>query len=333
MRLFAFSLLALATFAFANRSKSDRPTEAPVKSTTGIVFTSTDGGTTWKDVSTGLPDTVIGSRILGQANKLYVYDDDGGFFETNLVNPVQWKRRKNIQSYLEQWLMKPKFISCLSTGSRGMYAILQGEALMRETPGTDTWFPMDMPDKQIYDVEENPDGSIVISTHTGIFRTADGSATWAHVLPKQAVLDIQPSGGVLLANSPKALWRSEDGGVTWNECFAHKGDADLCAMDGGFAVLEGSSNPEKEKRLLVSKDGGKNWTIITQWNLPMGAYDIEYTNGCLFCCHNLGISRSADGGQTWMPVLNQAQTDNFVKLGLTVTGSTICAVRMRKGGC
>jgi photosystem II stability/assembly factor-like uncharacterized protein len=184
-----------------------------------------------------------------------------------------------------------------------------------------------------------------LSVGDGIYRSADGGKTWAHLglregqqIPELAVDPKDPNrlfaavlGRPYGANPERGIYRSLDGGKTWQQVLYK--DADT----GGSAVAIDPSRPNVvyaalwqdrlgpwEDRnqfqgtgggLFKSTDGGNTWKKLTQGlpedttqvNLSIAAsrpdriYVVVGTNepGAYSSAAGLGVFRSDDAGESW----------------------------------
>jgi photosystem II stability/assembly factor-like uncharacterized protein len=133
-----------------------------------------------------------------------------------------------------------------------------------------------------------------LSVGDGIYRSADGGRTWRHLgltegqqIPDLAI-DPQDPNRVFAAvlghpygpNPERGIYRSRDGGVSWQKVLSK--DADT----GGFAVAIDASRP--------------NIVYATLWQDRLGPWEdknqFQGTGG--------GIFKSLDGGDTWQRLSN-----------------------------
>jgi photosystem II stability/assembly factor-like uncharacterized protein len=149
-----------------------------------------------------------------------------------------------------------------------------------------------------------------LSVGDGIYRSADGGRTWTHggladgqQIPELAVDPRDPNhlfaavlGHPYGANEERGIYRSHDGGATW-ERVLHK-DADT----GGSAVALDPAHPEVVYAAL--------------WQSRLGPWEdkneFEGTNGGLF--------KSSDGGTTWKR-LSEGLPDNLTQINFAIAAS------------
>jgi photosystem II stability/assembly factor-like uncharacterized protein len=162
------------------------------------------------------------------------------------------------------------------------------------------------------------DGIVLLGgnySNNQIIRSADGGRTW------QAVFDgdsIEGASDVVgLAFSPDfardrtvyawlqdaGLLRSTDGGLTWSLVTRdkdHFAQVLLAAPSPAGQLILGAL----EGCVLISKDGGQTWRDVGG-NVPdtrMWSSTLVWgPQGMLYLGTDVGVYRTADGGQTWMP--------------------------------
>jgi len=118
-------------------------------------------------------------------------------------------------------------------------------------------------DRQLRTVVESADGSIIIGTDKGIFKSSEGGQNWKHVFEDGLILDIVASNGILIAGGSRGVMRSIDGGEHW-ACVLNKNILikKTGLLNDRFAVILGTKDADKvhpegiTSRLLVSDDAG-----------------------------------------------------------------------------
>ena len=158
----------------------------------------------------------------------------------------------------------------------------------------------------------------------GIFyRSDDYGETWTYVEPPQTIdwiseitYDAFNPNLVYAATSESGLWRSTDGGDTWE--YVPIADVQLPIGIGAIAVHPNETNkvyirsysfadtPNPEPELWVSEDAGATWQLLTYVFLGVdlaispplsGQYNYSLYTGC-----EAGLCRSLDDGLTWFPI-------------------------------
>ena len=270
----------------------------------GGVWRTNDGGVSWQPISDKSVMASIGAIAVAESNPNVIYVGTGE--------------------------------SCL----RGN--ISYGDGMYKTTDGGKTWVHLGLKDTQhiarLWIDPRNPDHVLVAAmghaygpnTERGVFRTNDGGKTWDKVLYKDentgaidisvdphnpnivfaALYQIRRSPWSLDSGGPgSGLYRSTDGGNTWNHVEGHGLPEGILGRIG-VSVSGADSNrvyaliESKESGLYRSDDGGTNWTRVND--------DQRLTQRAWYFTHifadpksadtvymlNTGAFRSSDGGKT-----------------------------------
>lgn len=169
----------------------------------------------------------------------------------------------------------------------------------------------------------------------GVYKTTDGGKTWKRVLyvnNQTGASDLVMEGGnpeVLYAGTWRlirtpyslesggegsGLWKSVDGGETWQNITAKKGLPK--GVWGIVGVAVAPSNPDKVYALIenangglyTSSNGGESWTLTSSDNnIRQRAWYytkvfVDPKNENLVYAPNVGFMRSRDGGRTFQAV-------------------------------
>ena len=156
----------------------------------------------------------------------------------------------------------------------------------------------------------------------------NASAQWTGVAPAGTqgfngqihivkFLDAFGLGKVGFVGDDTGIWRSNDGGVTWNRCtiVSPNNNAfpmglagfvnDISFQDGvhGYAITENvTGQPTPDAGVLRSSDSGVTWTFDDNIGTPDSGCGIYFNNdnGMLFVAGlDKGLVVSNDGGNTW----------------------------------
>ena len=155
----------------------------------------------------------------------------------------------------------------------------------------------------------------------GVYRSADGGATWTRVNPEQflsaptSVVRFDPRNqGTLFIGRSSALWKSSDGGQSWRATLLGVvTDILLHPIDGSIAYAAvGDAFGSPQNGIYRSADGGETWTrlesglsqqatlgriaLATDATAPSTVYALIVRSSDF----NLnGLYRSLNGGDTW----------------------------------
>lgn len=104
-----------------------------------------------------------------------------------------------------------------------------------------------------------------------VFRFDPATQRWSTVLelgerPRSIAIDPAVAGRILISASGAGLWRSDNDGATWTQCY--KGSTQQAAWDGNHPGRAMVATSENNAGLLMTTDGGSTWTAMDP-RLPM----------------------------------------------------------------
>ena len=306
----------------------------------GILFRSADGGSSWQDLSGGLTMETDVRRIFAGNGQIYLCSGKGLFRGNNAEAPV-WEKMSLLNGPVNAVLI----------GHSRLYASVNGQGLFENIPGIESWkhISQTLPERNIYSILENTDGSLIVGSESGLYKSADGGKHWRQVFAGGMVLDIVATNGTLMAGGWEGVQRSTDGGEHWENVL----DKNILikktkALPGRFVAILGTKDPDKfipegiTNRLLTSVDNGKNWQRLEQAPLPIqnnnsmdmrlwqtkDIFDIVQAGEYLFCAFDTGVYRSPDQGISWERVFHAKGKSTY---SLVVSGNTVYVVAGNDG--
>lgn len=207
----------------------------------GGVWKTTNGGTSWSDVTSSIPVTSIADIAIdpSNSNNIYIATGDGYGYEAT------W------QSDNDFW--------------GGVYA----SGVLKSTDGGASW------------------------TATGLTYTQSNK----EVVQRLIISPANPS--ILLAATRGGIYRTSDAGVSWTQVNAnHCYDMEFNTADANTVYAGGNQD------ILKSTNGGVTWTIMKDNLCGSGRISIETSTAnslvIYALCESGTLSRSADGGATWV---------------------------------
>jgi photosystem II stability/assembly factor-like uncharacterized protein len=173
----------------------------------------------------------------------------------------------------------------------------------------------------------------------GVYRSADGGATWQNVGlrethyitsiivdprdPNVVIVGAFGDSGVYRLTTPgqaRGVFKTTDGGKTWSRTLfkdEKTGVVDMCAAPGDGRVIYAAlatrrsdpdeKRPEQEGLIFKSADGGSTWQPAGTAGLPekfQGRIGVAAAPGGrrVYAIMSQGFFRSDDGGATWAQV-------------------------------
>jgi photosystem II stability/assembly factor-like uncharacterized protein len=290
------------------------------------IFTSADGGSTWRQITAGLPRPLnqplpITALVAAPSrpDTLYAGTEEWGVARSADAG-AHW--RIGVETGLNGAVVALLKFHPLRPGTVYLGLGLDGTRSFRSTDGGRTWqgFARSITQQGWKDLAFDPDdpGVLYAVNSLGTWKSADGGETWARI-SADAPGQLAALGRQTLLASPCGLRRSTDEGRTWKQVIA-------CADVAGHprTPLSLWVNPRDARNVYVhfavsggthyynfevfkSRDGGITWTKPRALSFPTlfavapGDFRILYAldeplQG------GVRLLRSVDGGESWKVV-------------------------------
>ena len=182
-------------------------------------------------------------------------------------------------------------------------------------------------------VELRNPSTIYAGTCTGVFKTADGGATWTAVNSGLlapdcfAVMEIDPQNpDTVYTASKQGVFKTTDGGHSWHAINSGNGiffqletigcpttctqpvaiDPATPAILYAAASQVFGSDRSVMRGILKSTDAGATWTLVNPGNFNVIAVDPH--DGTVYASgynSNAGLFKSSDGGASWSQIAAQ----------------------------
>jgi len=225
------------------------------------VYTSSDRGETWSSQAAGPKAWYVDSLLVAPAPSpaIFAGTTSGVFQSTDGART--WRRLGGLRNMLRDFAREPGPHETLYAATEdGLFRSMdRGETWsLIWTPGTGLRPNVD----HVAVVPAQP-GSLFLTTHTGLFFSADRGETWTRRpfdLGSPYLLVVDPRRPLTLYVSSSRLFKSVDGGMTWNPAdsgFPSAGISNLILDPQHPDVLYAIANG-----LLRTIDGGTSWTPV-----------------------------------------------------------------------
>jgi photosystem II stability/assembly factor-like uncharacterized protein len=308
------------------------------------LFTSTNGGVTWAEISNGLGNNPVSVSLDTTQNaNLYALDSscvpkggERGYFSFNLllvssdegkawnkVMDTHCKSTLDADGVTQYWINRNTAYRSKNSWENPQQISHTGWIVSSIAAN-----PHQAGSLLVTFYSDNPsEGSIALSTDGGITWESISQVNWWEVFsqvnwqdsPTQFIFDYD-SGQVIHAVPKEGdIYRSEDGGKTWGTC--GQPSVQSYGYDSPLAMDPSDSSrvylATQGKGILISTDGCQTWQSSGLSDLYVNTVSIDPNNpGTLYAGTDSGAYVTFDSGQTWGQV-------NDGLLGATVVYSVV----------
>lgn len=279
----------------------------------GGIFKSLDAGDNWIDISNGLgirqfyrfdnsptnPNVITGGA-----------QDNGSATRQAAGNWVDWLGADGMEG-----LVSP-------TNHLNLWGTSQNGSIYRSTNGGNSYsgLPRPAPGDWVTPLEIHPTNeAILYGGWTGVWKSVNGGSSWTNIssgVINSLVTDlaIAPSAPTTIyASRGATLWVTTDDGANWATRPAPSTINDIAVDPTNPSKIWVACN-STSNRILVSNDGGINWTNISS-NLPgIVARAIVVDNNTprnLYVGMNIGVYHQIEGAGNWADY-----SDNLPKVAI-----------------
>jgi photosystem II stability/assembly factor-like uncharacterized protein len=304
----------------------------------GQVYRSIDGGDTWSSASAGLPTGQVKALAPSPIapDVLYAASVDGGVSLTR-DGGLTWSLRNHglDEETIHALAVSPSHPSIVYAGTD---VYLSGNGVHRGSRAGRRWGPTspgltyDGPVKAIAVDPTDPDLIFVAVNdycdacdEGAIDLSMDGGETWVDVSPdtgpmEDVAIDPFDSNTVYVAavSSPTGMYKSVDGGLTWENSGFDDSYVTALAMDPTTpGVIHAGTAADG---VYTSTDGGASWRGSGLPAVFVNDLAVSPTNPSVIYASSRGdtrVWRTIDGGSTWSPV------DDDIPEGVAVWGLAV----------
>ena len=289
------------------------------------IFTSADGGITWRETGAGLPRPLDQPPAVtalvaapGRPDTLYAGTEEMGVARS-ADSGAHW--RLGLQTGLNASIVALLKFHPLRSDTVYLGLGVYGTRSFRSTDGGRTWqgFARSITQKGWKDLAFDPDDSDLLYAVNGVgtWKSADGGETWVRI-SAEGPTRLAALGRQTLLASRCGLRRSTDEGRTWKQVLP-------CNDVAGYprTPLSLWVDPRNSRNVYVhfavtggthyynfevfrSRDGGATWTKPRALSFPtlfaVAPVDFRVLYAVDESLHGVRMLRSVDGGESWKVV-------------------------------
>lgn len=270
------------------------PTTMWIGSTSGGIWKTTNGGTSWAPLDDFLAGITVSTLILDRTNPNVLYAGTGeGFFETE-------------------------------EGTTNT-ACIRGAGIFKSTDGGTNWVQIPAtanPDFYFVNrIAQSPTSAntLIAACSTGIWRSTNGGVTWTKTLANEWVYDVDyhpTDGNILVAGThANGVFRSTNGGLTWTRSVSITGHrTEIAYAASSPTTVYATVGNGGSIRVWRSTDGGVTFTQragggISTYEAYNNTLWVSPTNSNLIIYGGVYLYRSSDGGASRSQVFTSVHAD------------------------
>lgn len=182
-----------------------------------VLSTSNDGGKTWDALTTNLPGTDIHAFVVNPMNarEFYAYVAGFGLFKSVNGGAIWTSLNRTVPPSTSSIVLGSHMPQTMFLGS--------GQGLFKSSDGGAIWTRVSTPAFQAaIALAVNDQDELFAATERGVFKSSDNGAAWTRLNVESGVtlaLAMSPSNPqrIVIVNDKGQVFRSDDGGVTWNK--------------------------------------------------------------------------------------------------------------------
>ncbi len=281
---------------------------------TNGVFLSSDTGTSWRAVSSGLPTSYVISFATSGNNIFAATRDSGVFLSSN--NGSTW-------TAVNTGLPLNPNVTSLAVNGNTIFAGTPDSGVYLSTDNGTNWTAVNsgLPDHYIYSLAVCGT-DVIAGTSSGIYRSTDNGTSWniADGSPQnETILSLAVSGSTIFAGTRHSIYRITENGTYWNDLSFASSNPQIFSFavsDSIILAVTGYGG------VFRSTDAGMSWDSVSS-NLPYHLINCFAVRGNIIIAGTqAGIFLSTDYGTSWK-AFNSGLPTNLNITSFTVSGSDI----------
>ncbi len=251
-------------------------------SASGGIWKSTNGGSSWSQVPTGLPVLGVTSIIINPTNSNVIYAGTGEVYRIDSTSGTP----------------NPGNAGFAVWKARGTYGI----GILKSTDGGTTWAQvLNHSTSQLFGIQslrfDPSDPNTVYACATdGLYRSTDAGVNWTKILNLTYISDVVISGTNIVAavgnfgNTIKGIYKSTNGGTSWTQITSGLPSSFQGFIRFGYLPSDASTiiasigiceTPSGTNELYKSTNFGTSWTVLSSSN---------HTKWQYWCAHDVAIN-------------------------------------------
>ena len=287
----------------------------------GGVFLSTNNGTSWSPVSSGLTNTNVLALAVSGTNLFAGTYGGGVFLSTN---------------YGTSWTavntgLTNTYVSALAVSGTNLFAGTSGGGVFLSTNNGTSWTPGNsgLINNDVRCLAVSDTNVFAGTVGGGVFRSTTNGTTWTQVnngltnITDTGIYALAVSGTNLFAGgSAGVIFLSTNSGTSWSQVSSVLTNTNVIALAvSGTNLFAGT---DLGGGVFLSTNSGRSWTAVNSGLTNTNVFTLAVSGTNLFAGTSAGgVFLSTNSGASWSPVSSGLTNTNV--LALAVSGTNLFA--------